>query len=141
MFYALFNSNKLIGIFDTKDGAEIMINGLKQNNLCNNLSIRKYIKNSICRVSNTDKSNTDKSNTELNNIRKLTPDEEIKINKEKSELEYELLKLKKQQDNISESKKTYIVDLDLYNKFKKIKNENNEFIIPELFVEKYKVLK
>jgi hypothetical protein len=143
MFYALFNSKKLIGIFDTKEGIDNMINGLKQNNLCNNLTVKKYIKNSICRVKDNMNNNISNNNISIDNIssdiKKLTPEEEKKIIKEKSELEYELVKLKKQQDNIKESKKTYTVDLDLYNKFKKIKEENNDFVIPELFIEKYSV--
>ena len=40
---------------------------------------------------------------------------------------------------LTESKKIYKVDVELYKKFKKIKEENYQFDIPELFIEKYKV--
>lgn len=151
MFYVLFKSDKVIGVFDTLDCVENMINGLKQHKLCSKskLSVRKFYKNTIYevidnniskRANNNIENNTEdniKSNNE--NIKELTLEEEIERNKKKSELEYELTRLKKDKERIDESKKMYKVDLDLYKKFKKIKEDNNCFEIPDLFVEKYKI--
>ena len=58
----------------------------------------------------------------------------------KKKLEYNLHVLKQRKDRLEESKNTYKVDIELYNKFKKIKSENDEFEIPEMFIEKYTVM-
>lgn len=141
MFYALFRSNRLIGIFDSKDSVDNMIEGIVQNKFCdrNNLLIKEFKKNSIVKV---DSNKLNNSSEEINNKLekeeiKLSPEEEKKRNKEKSDIEYEITKLKKDKEIIEESKKTYKVDLDLYERFKKIKQDNNSFEIPELFSEKY----
>jgi hypothetical protein len=140
MFYALFKSENLIGIFDTKEDIENMINGLKQNKFCykNNLSIKRFIRNTIYEVKDNSKNNTEDT-FEENKLVEISPEEEIERNKKKSNIDYELNKLKKDKDKINESKKTYKIDLDLYQKFKKIKNNDNQFEIPELFIEKYGV--
>ena len=144
MFYALFNSEKLIGIFDSSESINNMINGMVQNKLCkkNKLTIRTFFENTIYEVNTEDKNDEieNDKNTEIKtDILKLTPEEEEKRNKKKCELEYELNTLKKNQEKIEESKKTFKVDLELYKKFKKIKEENYQFDIPELFIEKYEV--
>ena len=139
MFYALFKSEKLIGIFDNEESVNNMINGLKQNKLCNKLTIQKFIKNTICKVENNSIKNNSIENNSIENIIKLTPEEEEKRNKEKSEVEYELNKLKKEKEKIEESKKTFDVDLKLYKQFKKLKSDNTNFVVPELFTEKYNV--
>lgn len=141
-FYALFKSEKLIGIFDSESAIQNMIDGLVKNKFSskNKLSIKKYHRNTICEVSSKNNipvndNKEDKSTKEI----KLSPKDEEKRNKEKSEIEYELLKLKKDKEKINESKKIYDVDLDLYYKFKNIKENNSEFVIPELFAKKYDV--
>jgi len=144
MFYALFKSSKLIGIFDTEENVNNMINGLQQNKLCKEkeLSVRKFNNNSICEFKDNNNNNNLNNNNLNNNIEQVTElsfEEEEKRNKEKCEVEYELNNLKKNKDKIDESKKTYKVDLDLYQKFKKLKNNSNEFEIPQLFIEKYRV--
>lgn len=144
MFYALFKSGKLIGIFDNEDSVNNMVNGLEQNKLCNKLTIQKFIRNTICKVNNNSiKNNSIKNNSiennSIKNIIKLTPEEEEKINKEKTEVEYELNKLKKEKEKIEESKKIFDVDLKLYKQFKKLKSNNTDFVVPELFTEKYNV--
>ena len=142
MFYALFKSEKLIGIFDSEDYVENMINGIVQNKFCNKnkLSIRKFNRNAIHEVTNEEKNKDIKIvEKEQAQVIQLSPEEEEKRNKKKCELEYELNNLKKEKDKIEESKKTYKVDVELYKKFKKIKEESYQFDIPELFVEKYNV--
>jgi ribosomal protein S8 len=153
MFYVLFKSDKVIGVFDSLDCVENMINGLKQHKLCSKskLTVRKFHRNTICEVKNdsiskeandyiSKEDNDDNiSKGAIENIKELTLEEEIERNKKKSELEYELTRLKKDKERIDESKKTFKVDLDLYKQFKKLKEENNCFEIPDLFVEKYKI--
>ena len=144
MFYALFKSEKLIGIFDSFESVNTMINGIVQNNLCkkSKLTIKKFFKNTIYEV-NSDEKNDEIEDNKITEIKtdiiKLTPEEEEKRNKEKCELEYQLNILKKDQEKIEESKKMYKVDLELYQKFKKIKEENYQFDIPDLFIEKYNI--
>ena len=140
MFYALFKSDKLIGIFNSENAIHNMINGIVQNKFCSEskLSIRKYAINTIYEVTTEDKDKISKV-IEKEPVPELTQEEEEKRNKKKCELEYELNNLKKEKDKIEESKKTYKVDVELYKKFKKIKQENYQFDIPELFIEKYKV--
>lgn len=142
--YALFRSNRLIGIFDSKESIENMIEGLVQNNFCDKtkLSIKEFKKNSIVKVDSSKINNSSEDNNSENEEKEeitLSPEEEKKRNKEKSAIEYQIVKLKKEKERIEESKKTYKVDLELYERFKKIKQDNNSFEIPELFSEKYKV--
>ena len=142
MFYALLKDNKIIGIFDNLEGITNMILGLNSNGFCkkNKLSIKKFKKNSIVEVKSKEKlENSNDVKENLTNIKKLSCEEEIKKNKEKCEIEFQLNKLKKEKEKINESKKIYEVDLELYKKFKKIKSDNSKFIIPDLFTEKYKV--
>ena len=141
-FYALFKSEKIIGIFDSEDNVENMINGIVQNKFCskNKLSIRKFNRNTIHEIITEDKNEDIKIvEKEPPQVIQLSQEEEEKRNKKKCELEYKLNNLKKEKDKIEESKKTYKVDVELYKKFKKIKEENYQFDIPEMFVEKYKV--
>lgn len=145
MFYALFRSNRLIGIFDSKEFIENMIEGIVQNNFCdrNTLSIKEFKKNTIVKVDSSkinisSEDNNNSENKEKEEI-KLSPEEEEKRNKEKSAIDYQIIKLKKEKERIEESKKTYKVDLELYERFKKIKQDNSSFEIPELFSEKYRV--
>lgn len=142
MFYALFKSDKLIGIFNSENAIKNMINGIVQNKFCteSKLSIRKYAINTIYEVTAEDKDKDKISKViEKEPIIELTAEEEEERNKKKCEIEYKLNSLKKEKDKIEESKKIYKVDVELYKKFKKIKEENYQFDIPELFIEKYKV--
>ena len=88
MFYALFKLDKLIGIFDSKDNVQNMINGIVQNKFCSEskLSIRKYATNTIYEV--TDNITTEDKNKvskviEKEPIIELTAEEEEKRNKRK----------------------------------------------------------
>ena len=84
MFYALFKSEKLIGIFDSEDYVENMINGIVQNKFCNKnkLSIRKFNRNAIHEVTNEEKNKDIKIvEKELDLVIQLSPEEEEKRNK------------------------------------------------------------
>jgi hypothetical protein len=49
--------------------------------------------------------------------------------------------LKKDKEKYEERKRVYEVDIDLYNRFKNILLENANFEIPEMFVDKYNLMK
>ena len=48
--------------------------------------------------------------------------------------------LKVQQNKIIEIKQVFDVDLKLFNQFKLTKETDNDFVIPELFLNKYKIM-
>jgi hypothetical protein len=62
------------------------------------------------------------------------------IEKEKHDLIHNMNLLKMQQNKITEIKQVFDVDLKLFNQFKLAKETDNGFIIPELFVNKYKIM-
>jgi hypothetical protein len=62
------------------------------------------------------------------------------IEKEKHNLIHNMNLLKLQQKKISEAKQVFDVDSKLFNQFKAAKETDNTFIIPELFVNKYKIM-
>ena len=64
-----------------------------------------------------------------------------KIQEKRSKIDYNLNILKKKKEQLEEQKRVFEVDLDLYNKFNKIKNENDSFIIPDIFLQKYNIFK
>ena len=137
MLYGLFNNDNLIGIFDNIDNLNYMIKGLKCNKFAKNLTYKSFYPNTICNVED-DKNikNIKNNNIKDDKVVKELTDDELK---EKSKIEYELNILKKEKQKIEDSKKEYDVDLKLYYNFKKIINENPDFILPELFTNKYKI--
>jgi hypothetical protein len=62
------------------------------------------------------------------------------IEKEKHDLIHNMNLLKVQQNKITEVKQVFEVDLKLFNQFKLTKETDSNFIIPELFVNKYKIM-
>ena len=77
----------------------------------------------------------------------ITPEMKLKnekliddIEKEKHNLIHNMNLLKLQQNKISEAKQVFDVDLKLFNQFKAAKETDNTFVIPELFVNKYKIM-
>jgi hypothetical protein len=62
------------------------------------------------------------------------------IEKEKHDLIHNMNLLKVQQNKITEVKQVFEVDLKLFNQFKSTKETDNNFVIPELFVNKYKIM-
>ena len=55
-------------------------------------------------------------------------------------MEYNLQILNKKKEKLKEKKEKYDIDLNLYKKFKQLKLENNSFVIPDLFTEKYIIM-
>lgn len=94
----------------------------------------------------TNDENEENDVNDMNDLNQVNSEEErIKQKKEaknrekKSKINYNLQLLKQKKEKYEEKKRTYEVDLELYKKFKKIKIENNDFVIPELFEDKYQV--
>ena len=56
-------------------------------------------------------------------------------------LQHKINMLKVQKERIEESKEIYNNDINLYNKFKQNLNNDSNFIIPELFKDKFYILK
>ena len=134
MLYGLFNNNNLIGIFNNIDKLNYMIDGLKKNKYAKNLTYKSFHPNTICEVDNNNDNNHKNDNKE-----KVVKELDKEGLEEKSKIEYELNVLKKEKQRMEDSKKEYEVDLELYNRFKKIFEENPDFELPELFINKYKI--
>ena len=60
-----------------------------------------------------------------------------KLAQQKIDINHQINMLKEEQKKIDEKKSQYNYDLELYNKFKKLKNEQTNFIIPFMFENKY----
>lgn len=165
MLYALFRNKKLIGLFDNHKSAVILIQGLISNSLINSneLLLREYHNNSLFFIKevslNEPKSETNlyeynsfleevnklNLNTSNKKVKKELTEEEKsnfkKIKEEKIKIEKEKLKLEKKKEKILEKKKEYEYNIKLYNQFKKnIQNDKN-FEIPELFKDKFELIK
>jgi hypothetical protein len=138
MLHAVFYNNNLIGLFNDYKKSQIAIDGLIQNKFVTNnkIVIKTFYDNSFtkCEYEEIEES-SESDTTDEEPVTK-----EIIDMKKKSELEYELTELKKKKAKIEESKHIYSVDVDLFNKFKKLKLENNDFIIPEMFIDKYDLM-
>lgn len=143
MLHALLNKNKLIGLFSDYDKCKLMIEGLVQNNLIDKkfLEIKSYYINTIT----SGEYNEDNINNIIEEFSDNdTTDSDVKIkdkdNTEKINLQNNLNELKKKKEKLEDSKRVYEVDVELYNKFKKIKETNVNFKIPEMFLDKYNLM-
>ena len=139
MLHAVLYNNSLIGLFNDYKKSKIAIDGLVQNKFVNRnkIFLKTFYDNSFttCEYEEIEES----SDSETTDDDESEPKEIIDM-KKKSELEYELNELKKKKAKIDESKHIYNVDIELFNKFKKLKLENNDFIIPEMFIDKYNLM-
>jgi hypothetical protein len=100
--------------------------------------------NSVCGSQSSDEDCQTKTPIEMISI---TPEMKLQneklindIEKEKHNLIHNMNLLKLQQKKISEAKQVFDVDSKLFNQFKAAKETDNTFIIPELFVNKYKIM-
>lgn len=143
MLFVLFNKEKVIGCFDNKDKLDIMMSGLKNNNLCRNLRFECFHSNSICSteyvetIVSSDENSEDKSINKSDNKNVELSEKDIEKQKK---IEYNLKVLKQRKERIEESKRTFKVDLDLYNKFKSFREKDNQFEIPPLFIDKWTLM-
>ncbi len=143
MLHALLHKKNLIGIYSDYQKCKIMFEGLIENHFVDrkNIEIKSYHENTILSGEYNEESIveefTDSETTESEKQKKPPSDEEMKA---KNELQNSIIELKKKKEKIEESKRVYDVDLELYNKFKKIKENNSNFSIPEMFIEKFDLL-
>jgi hypothetical protein len=137
MLHAVFYNNNLIGLFSDYDKCNIAIDGLAQNKFINKnkIIIKKFYNNSFTIYE-------DKNEIEEFSDIETTEEKpkEIIDNKQKLEMQQALNELKKTKQKMEESKHVYNVDIELFNKFKKLQLENNNFIIPEMFIDKYNLM-
>lgn len=136
MSFLLYQEDKIVGVFETLEKAKNMAQGVIDNGWAKNFKVVEYKINSCCKVSETrvDEEETDSVTTE--DIEFESDSEE---KKKETELQSQLNVLKMKKDKIEESKTKYEIDLKLYREFKEKLETDNDFSIPELFVEKYKI--
>ena len=152
MLHAILNKNKLVGLFVDYQKCKIMVEGLINNHFAEekNLEIKSYHINSITtgeyQEDDDDDINnllleefTDNNTTDTENNIKPNVINDIDIKKQ-NDIKNEINELKKKKEKMEEKKRVYDVDLDLYNKFKKIRETNEKFTIPEMFVDKYTLM-
>ena len=139
MSYLLYQANNIVGVFDDFHTAKNMADGIIENGWASDFSIVKYKKNSCVKVETIKIDNKEEEEVinEENKYIELKSDEEPK--KDKGEIQRQLNFLNIQKDKLEESKNKYDVDLKLYYEFKKKLEEDINFVIPELFEEKYKL--
>lgn len=146
MLHALLHKKNIIGLFSNYHKCKVMLEGLINNNFVDrkHIEIKSFYNNSILsdeyiedNKSNVVEEFSDNNTTETDKPAKkdITPDEMAK----KMELQNNINELKKKKEKMEESKRVYEVDIELYNKFKKIKSSNETFNIPEMFIEKYEL--
>ena len=152
MLHGLLHKNNLIGIFSNYEKCELVMEGLCNNKFADkkNLVIKSYHDNSItsCEYNKNEvEPFTDEETTEENiNIKptnELDDDTQNKI-KESRNNKIEIMNniniLKKEKEKMNDSKNIYEVDLKLFNRFKNLKTENNNFQIPDMFIDKYNLM-
>lgn len=131
--FILKTNNDYIGLFSTLEKAKEIITFLKKIGLECNFIIKKCYLNSL---NVEDITNTKKI---TNNYVKQINKEDEKLRFEKYELNKQLNELKIYEKKMENKKKEYDTDLKLYKLFKKKLDEEKNFIMPELFVNKYKI--
>jgi hypothetical protein len=131
----LYQNDNIIGVFESYQKAEDMAKGIINNGWAKNFSIVEYKINTCLKVreSKVDAEIEEESEYETES----DSDDENKLSE--SQLQSKLNLLKMQKERIEESKTKYEIDLKLYNEFKEKLETDNEFVIPELFIEKYKI--
>jgi hypothetical protein len=161
MLFALLNKNKVIGLFNDYDMCTNMLNGLVLNNFVkeNEMNILAYEDNSIKLVkpvdicySNTEESLSEDETTLSENscekpmkkeVKKLTKEERDKRERNyirNNKREYNLQLLKNKKERLEEQQRMFKIDINLYQKFKKIKESDESFEIPDIFDKKYIIM-
>lgn len=144
-------NNRIIGVYSTFEQAELFILSCLQNNLINgNINILTYKTNSCYYINRKEystenkKSIIEKKVIEENKIPDKVIDYNdpniIEINKKKIELQHNINILKQKKERLEELKTVYNNDIKLFEMFSENKTNNPTFEIPELFIEKYKVM-
>jgi len=145
--------SKIIGVYNDLEQAKLFIKSCLANNLMiDSADVLVFTSNS-CYCSNTINIKLDiikepvkKEEIIIENKEQLKePDynnpQYIKLAEDKLILQHKINMLKIQKERIRESKEIYENDIKLYNKFKQEKLKNLQFIIPELFKNKFDIFK
>lgn len=161
--YILFYKDNVLGVYSNYDKAKLYVLSCFQNGLLHeNVIIKVYQKNSCYLLREETLSNNKKPIQKLddnklktkvlsemfkNNVSpivgsfsKVDNKQMAKLAEDKIKIQHNLNMLKKQKERLHEREQIYNTDLELFNKFYKIKTENNTFEIPELFTKKYDIL-
>lgn len=152
MLHLIEHNNKVIGSYTDHEQAELFIDSCIQNNLMKNAKILTF-KNNSCFLVSSKVYEKKVEEIEIVKIEEIKTEkvieiydlEESKLKEEKNEetkkesvkLQHKINILKNYKKKIEESKVMYDNDLKLYNLFSENKNNDEKFIIPELFIEKY----
>jgi hypothetical protein len=96
-------------------------------------SVSSYSNNYI-----SSEENSSEIDRKKDNLRRIIQ-EQHKLGQEKIELTQQINKVKELQKKLEEEELLYEADKKLYNKFKELKEKSTNFIVPELFINKYKV--
>lgn len=143
LIYIIEYNGNILGIYNDYNNLTNLINGLKQNNLMNisNINILEYSINSIYCIKKYNY--LDESKKEIlplnNNNLDITDPNVIKKLNEKIEIQHNINILNLKKEKAKELKQIYDNDIKLYEIFKKEIDNNENFIIPELFQIKYKI--
>ena len=133
MNYLIEYNNKIIGVYNTFEDAELYILGNIQNNLFNNNVKILTFKSNSCYCTEIKNYFDYDNNNDTNNI------EDINIEKQniiKAELQHEINMINYNKKKLDEKKKIYENDLKLFQLFKN-KDVND---IPILFKDKFKII-
>ena len=154
MLFALLHKNTIIGLFSNMKKCQQMSTGLVNNKFTQSkhLTIVSYYDNSITLYDmNEDDEGDDiieNFTTEETTVSEekevvLNSDTKDKIKKQQnkqSKIEYNINLLKQKKEQLEESKNVYKIDYELFKKFKKYQTEIPDFVIPELFQDKYNIM-
>jgi hypothetical protein len=151
--YLIKYNNNIIGVYNDIDIATLFIKSCLSNKLMiGSADILVYIMNSCLYVKTInvilDLTKTEKpinkqvkieENIILANEIDYNDPKYLKLSEEKIDLQHKINMLKIQRERIEQSKKVYENDIKLYNNFKEQKDNDNLFIIPELFKDKFNI--
>lgn len=143
LLYVVEYNNNIIGVYNDYTNLTNLINGLEQNNFINktNINILEYTINSIYCIKkyNFMKESVKKPILNNNNNLDITDPTVITKLNEKIEIQHNINMLNVQKEKVKEYKQIYDNDIKLYDIFKKEKEKNVDFVIPELFELKFKI--
>ena len=143
MLYSLCKNDKVVGLFDTLENCQ---NFLKSVQLINEFDLGEY---KIKEFMNNSLIKTREIKLKSKNTVKKTSNEDDEKNKEEAEAKFKEKKevnknvqdLKKKKEKLEEMTNMFKADLKVYTEFKKQVEEGKLKEIPEIFEEKYFVLK
>ena len=155
-------NNKIIGVYNTFDDAETFVLSCLQNRLMTHtVKILKFRTNSCFQIESKQISLNQQlsNNQDAEHIKpvvtvqkKITDTKPVinvdpksvetlqKISKDKIDLQHKINMLKYHKKKLDESKNVYENDIKLFELFNDSKTNDPEFIIPELFKEKYNIM-